>query len=506
MLDRHGVVTRGAVVSERVPGGFAAVYKVLAAFEETGRCRRGYFVGTLGAAQFGTSGAIDRLRTFAEIPVDAKPVAVALAATDPANPYGAALPWPDRPERAEGEGAGHRPGRKAGAMVVLVDGALALYVERGGRTLLTWPDDAGHEGCSSRPPDALADAARRGALGRITVERADGEQLLGSGATPLRAALHAAGFVATPRGLRLRATGRCPRATRSGGRPAAAAGPVGTDAWPHRLPGARRWPPSTSSAAPSPRRSPGASTCSPASTATTAVDPAHAPEDGGLLADLRARRTLEQGRPTRPGSCSTTGDRIARRLPARRRRAGARASARTDVVGHLGPDLLGPDWDEQEAVRRLIADPDRPLGEALLDQRNLAGIGTIYRTELCFLTGYDPRTPVGAVTDPLRMVRLARSMLDQNRHQAQICTTGDKRRGRSLWVYGRQGEPCLRCGTPIAARRARRARPRADGVLVPVPASPEHEAAATGSRRPQRDLRANGGSAAHSRRTAHAVS
>ncbi|GAA4714733.1 DNA-formamidopyrimidine glycosylase family protein [Nocardioides conyzicola] len=120
-----------------------------------------------------------------------------------------------------------------------------------------------------------------------------------------------------------------------------------------------------------------------------------------------------------------------------------------DVVGHLGPDLLGPDWDEQEAVRRLLVDPARPLGEALLDQRNLAGIGTIYRTELCFLTGYDPRTPVGAVADPLRMVRLARSMLDQNRHQPQICTTGDKRRGRSLWVYGRLHQRCLRCGTPI---------------------------------------------------------
>ncbi len=120
-----------------------------------------------------------------------------------------------------------------------------------------------------------------------------------------------------------------------------------------------------------------------------------------------------------------------------------------DAVGHLGPDLLGPDWDEQESVRRLTADPRRPLGEALLDQRNLAGIGTIYRTELCFLTGYDPRDPVAAVTDPLRMVRLARSMLDQNRHQAQICTTGDKRRGRSLWVYGRAGEPCRRCGSTI---------------------------------------------------------
>lgn len=120
-----------------------------------------------------------------------------------------------------------------------------------------------------------------------------------------------------------------------------------------------------------------------------------------------------------------------------------------EVVGHLGPDLLGPDWDAEEAVRRLTADPTRPLGEALLDQRNLAGIGTIYRSELCFLTGYDPRDPLAVVADPLRMVRLARSMLDQNRHQAQICTTGDKRRGRSLWVYGRSGERCLRCGTTI---------------------------------------------------------
>ncbi len=120
------------------------------------------------------------------------------------------------------------------------------------------------------------------------------------------------------------------------------------------------------------------------------------------------------------------------------------------VVGHLGPDLLGPDWDEQEAVRRLTADPERPLGEALLDQRNLAGLGTIYRTELCFLTGYDPRSPVRVVSDPLRMVRLAHQLLVQNRNLPQIATTGDKRRGRSLWVYGKPGERCLRCGTAIA--------------------------------------------------------
>jgi ATP-dependent Lhr-like helicase len=194
LLDRHGVVIRGAVVSERVPGGFAAVYKVLAAFEESGRCRRGYFVSGLGAAQFGTAGAIDRLRTFSEIPVDAKPQALALAATDPANPYGAALPWPS-------SGGGHRPGRKAGAMVVLVDGVLTLYVERGGRTLLTWSDDPD---LLTPATAALAEAARRGALGRLTVEKADGEQLLGAGSTPLREALAAAGFVATPRGLRMR--------------------------------------------------------------------------------------------------------------------------------------------------------------------------------------------------------------------------------------------------------------------------------------------------------------
>ncbi|HET9419945.1 MAG TPA: ATP-dependent helicase [Nocardioides sp.] len=194
LLDRHGVVIRGAVVSERVPGGFAAVYKVLAAFEESGRCRRGYFVSGLGAAQFGTAGAIDRLRTFSETAVDAKPQALALAATDPANPYGAALPWPS-------SGGGHRPGRKAGAMVVLVDGVLTLYVERGGRTLLTWTDDPD---LLTPAAAALAEAARRGALGRLTVEKADGAQLLGAGSTPLREALAAAGFVATPRGLRMR--------------------------------------------------------------------------------------------------------------------------------------------------------------------------------------------------------------------------------------------------------------------------------------------------------------
>ncbi|MDF1605518.1 ATP-dependent helicase [Nocardioides sp. YIM 152315] len=202
LLDRHGVVTRGAVASERLPGGFAAVYKVLSAFEESGRCRRGYFVDGLGAAQFGTAGSVDRLRTFSEVPADAKPAAVALAATDPANPYGAALTWPA--STSSTDGSGHRPGRKAGAIVVLVDGRLTLYVERGGRTLLTWSDEPDRLGPAAA---TLAEAARRGSLGRITVEKADGEQLLGGGSTPLRDALQSAGFVATPRGLRLRSGG-----------------------------------------------------------------------------------------------------------------------------------------------------------------------------------------------------------------------------------------------------------------------------------------------------------
>ncbi|PUA79170.1 ATP-dependent helicase [Nocardioides currus] len=196
LLERHGVVTRGAVMQERIVGGFAGVYKVLSAFEDTGRCRRGYFIEGLGAAQFGTAGAIDRLRTFSE-PEEAKPVAIALAATDPANPYGAALPWP----ASTGE-SGHRPGRKAGALVVLVDGALTLYVERGGRTLLTWSEDVER---LTPAAASLAEATRRGALGKLTVEKADGAALLGGGETPLRQALNAAGFVSTPKGLRMRA-------------------------------------------------------------------------------------------------------------------------------------------------------------------------------------------------------------------------------------------------------------------------------------------------------------
>jgi ATP-dependent Lhr-like helicase len=225
LLDRYGIVTRGSVVAEGVPGGFAGVYRVLAVAEESGRVRRGYFVEGLGAAQFATTGAVDRLRaqshplpgepSRAELR-DRPPSALVLAACDPANPYGAALGWPARvtdlsedhhgtqhgPKTAPSRptSLGHKAGRKAGALVVLVDGVLTLYVERGGKTLLSWTDDPT---LLQSAADALALAVREGALGKITVERADGASVLLPD-HPLAAALAGAGFRATPRGLRLR--------------------------------------------------------------------------------------------------------------------------------------------------------------------------------------------------------------------------------------------------------------------------------------------------------------
>ena len=123
--------------------------------------------------------------------------------------------------------------------------------------------------------------------------------------------------------------------------------------------------------------------------------------------------------------------------------------AEDTVVGHLGPDLLGPDWDEDEALRRLLADPDRPVGDAILDQRNLAGIGNLYRSELCFLAGVHPRLPVGEVPDLPRLVRRARSVLEANKERVEQTTTGDVRKGRQTWVYRRDKQPCRRCGTTI---------------------------------------------------------
>ncbi|MFJ4682504.1 ATP-dependent helicase [Streptomyces sp. NPDC088789] len=292
LLDRHGVVTRGAVAAEGVEGGFSATYRILSAFEDSGQARRGYVVEGLGAAQFAMDGAVDRLRAvanarergesptapdptrpagfpaapdipdfpdlttppaFPDLPAlpdfqdfpDFRPTpdeylsprdhprqdipprqggdgprmpyppqapphrsrrtpasrAVVLAAADPANAYGAALPWPEPPT-----GAGHKPGRKAGSLVVLVDGELTLYMERGGKTLLAWPSDPEAEATEDprlgEAAEVLAVSARAGSLGTVTVERINGTAALTS---PFGTLLESAGFIATPRGLRLRA-------------------------------------------------------------------------------------------------------------------------------------------------------------------------------------------------------------------------------------------------------------------------------------------------------------
>ena len=291
---------------------------------------------------------------------------------------------------------GHRPGRKAGAIVVLVDGTLTMYVERGGRTLLTWTDDPDLLGPSAA---SLAEAARRGTLGRMTVEKADGEQLLGSGPTPLREALQAAGFVATPRGLRLRTPGRgCLRATRSaappGGSPKALDGRVLTRT-DFRVPQH-----ATADLA-------GATVVETVSRGKHLLTRIDADVPVTLHTHLKMEgswRVFEPGKRWNPQAheirvvLETAGPTavgyllgIVELLPRDRE---------ADAVGHLGPDLLGPDWDEAEALRRLLAEPDRPVFEALRDQTNLAGIGTIYAAEVCFVMGVAPETPVGDGAGP----------------------------------------------------------------------------------------------------------
>jgi ATP-dependent Lhr-like helicase len=196
LLERHGVLTREAVASEGVEGGFSALYPVLRAMEDAGRIRRGYFVDGLGAAQFAVSGALDRLRAVREgSDPPAEGEVVLLAAADPANPYGSALPWPRRGENDR------RPyQRAAGAYVVLVDGIAALYVDRGGSSIQVLP--------ASDDPDVAVAAARSlrtlvtdGRFRELVIRKVDGEDVASS---PFRPTLLDAGFVTGYRGLLLR--------------------------------------------------------------------------------------------------------------------------------------------------------------------------------------------------------------------------------------------------------------------------------------------------------------
>jgi ATP-dependent Lhr-like helicase len=191
LLERQGIVTRDGVRGEGIRGGYGAVYAELKVLETLGVCRRGYFVEGLGGAQFALAGAVERLREIRAARRDETPEALVLAAADPAQPYGAALPWPRR--------SGARAARVAGAWVVLLDGEAALFVERGGRSLvpLRDPDDAW-----LRPAlAALVAHVRAGGAKRLAVERFDGEPVAETDAMHL---LVEAGFLAGPRRAVLR--------------------------------------------------------------------------------------------------------------------------------------------------------------------------------------------------------------------------------------------------------------------------------------------------------------
>jgi len=206
LLERHGVLTKGAVMPEI---SFAKLYPVLSAMEQAGTIRRGYFVEQLGGSQFALPPCPDQLRAAA--PADDAAAAsnsnpaglaapqltgqastVVLAAADPANPYGAALPWPEPP-------GSHRPGRTAGALVVLTDGHLALYLERGGKTALTFIQ-------GGRLEQAATALAQTGQLGTLKVSRLNGKDALQAYGQQDQAALALvnAGFAVTPSGLTLR--------------------------------------------------------------------------------------------------------------------------------------------------------------------------------------------------------------------------------------------------------------------------------------------------------------
>jgi ATP-dependent helicase Lhr and Lhr-like helicase len=190
LLERYGIVTREQVLAEGVPGGFSSLYDSLSALETLGVARRGYFVEGLGGAQFALPGAVERLRSLregAERPL-------VLAAVDPAQPYGAALPWPRR------EDEGRRPQRVAGAHVVLAGGEPVLYLERSGKGALTLVEPGDPR---LRPAfEAVAEEVRRGRIRKVALERVDGEPVLGG---PFGDLLIELGFRQGPRALTLTA-------------------------------------------------------------------------------------------------------------------------------------------------------------------------------------------------------------------------------------------------------------------------------------------------------------
>ncbi len=470
--SRHGLLTRDAVAFEGVPGGFSAVYPVLKALEEAGRVRRGYFVAGLGGLQFAQPGALERLRERREADSET-PGGVVLAAADPANPYGAALPWPEAPDV--------RPQRAAGSHVVLVDGALVAFVSRGGREVTPLlpadePERSRVAGAAARALRSWCERSGRSALGWTGREGA----VLAQG--PLAPFLVEAGFVRSGPGFRLASAGPagradepdeleaesvepsrrpCRKATPSGAPRARStlrsrAGPCGPSA---RLCLSSPLPPSGcgSWAAGSCASRREASICSSSSAATRPRAP------DGLSERVRCCTRIRGC--TGAGGSSVAGVAGAARRPAqvtidaggviaRCLQASvvelleARAAAHHPALVRLGPDVLGEGFDPSDARARLRARGELEIGVALLDQTALAGIGNVYKSEVLFLCGISPRARVRELDDATldRIVATARRLMRNNLRPGPRRTTSSLS-GARLFVYRRSGHPCRRCGT-----------------------------------------------------------
>ena len=334
-LERHGVLTRDAVMAEASDGGFSGVYPVLRAMEEAGRIRRGYFVDGLGAAQFALAGALDRLRAVRD---DAEGHGQAtvhlLAAADPANPYGAALAWPRR-----GEDDRRPLQRAAGAYVVLVDGVAALYLERGGSTLQTLPafDDPAVATAAVR---GLATLVRSGRFRELVVRKADGEDIATAPARRGAARGGVRGRLPRPhpprRALRSGHDARRRHAVPDGRGAAAVPRRPGRDRG--ARPGARGGPADPSRRRPAHRRGRGArqEPAHPLRWRPGAADP---PADAGLVASLSTGRALAAA--AGPGAARAGGPGVGRgllRCPGRRAvRAAGGVAARCAVQARPGP-------------------------------------------------------------------------------------------------------------------------------------------------------------------------
>ena len=431
-------------------------------FEESGRCRRGYFVEGLGAAQFGTAGAIDRLRTFSEVDPGAKPEAGLPGRHRPGQPLRRRAPLAATasggpPPRSQGRRPGG-PGRRR-----------ADPLRRARRpTLLTWSRRRRPAHPGGRVPGRGGPARARWAGSPSSGPTAPSCSARGS--TPLREALHAAGLRGHAAGAEAEDGSACLRATPSTAPPGSWTARSAATCWSTsdlRVPQHATADLTGGTVVETVSR--GKHLLTRVDRDDRAVDAAHPPQDGGRLAGARARPALAPPGAHRPGRARDRR-RGRGRLLARHRRARSTGPTRTAPSATSAPTCSAPTGTRRGASRAWPRDPDRPLREALLDQRNLAGIGNMYAAELCFTSGVAPGDPGGGGARPAPAGARGRARCSMlNKERAVQSTTGDLRERERMWVFRRDQSPCRRCGTPDRGRRhAGAGGTRARVVLVPV--------------------------------------